>query len=145
MGAHIYPQRSGTLGEIIYEAMQRQNRVMALGMDTPLLTVGELQKAMMRDDLCIGPAEDGGYWSITASRPTKQLFQGIPWSESGVLTHTIQRAKEENLRPFLLQTHYDIDTLSDLKRLLQDSNTPSPLSHSLQERIDHYARGSHPS
>ena len=143
LGATLYPQENKPLGDVIYTAMNRYDRVIVLGMDSPLISTHEIQCALERDDLCIGPAEDGGYWCLAASNPPKILFQDIPWSQSTVLSTTIQRAKDENLSPFFLQTHYDIDTLADLKRLLLDPNTPPPLSHSLQERIDHYARGSY--
>lgn len=75
-------------------------------------------------DLVFGPAEDGGYYLVALKRVWGELFSGLPWSSSGLLTASIERAKGLHLGVSLLPVWYDIDTAADLKRpgLLHENN-----------------------
>jgi uncharacterized protein len=91
-----------------------------VGMDTPQLTPGLLLDglaALTRPDVdaVLGPATDGGYWSIGLADPTlaERVFAGIPMSEPA--TCAVQR---ERLRMLGLRIHEqppltDIDTFAD--------------------------------
>jgi len=134
-GCCVYPQQGASLSEIIHAALQRANRVIALGMDMPLLNAQHLGDVMNKNELIFGPAEDGGYWMIAANKPPTNLFSEIEWSTSAVLQQSIERAQELNIPYSLDQIHYDIDTAVDLQRLLRDPLLP----FSLHTRISHYA------
>jgi glycosyltransferase A (GT-A) superfamily protein (DUF2064 family) len=70
-------------------------------------------------DLVLGPAADGGYYLIGATRAgaRRALFSAIPWSTAGVLRTTFARAIALGLRTRLLPWWYDIDEASDLALL----------------------------
>ena len=140
LGADLYQQPMGSLGKIIYEALHRFTRTVALGMDMPLLKVEHLHQAFSQNDICIGPAEDGGYWCIAATHPPKELFENIDWSTEYVLEQTLAQIKKTQIKKyahpvFFLETQYDIDTYDDLVRLLTHPSLPP----SLHKRITAYA------
>lgn len=89
-----------------------------VGMDTPQLTPALLSAGMrtlMRPDVdaVLGPAADGGYWSIGLRQPCAEVFAGVPMSEP--TTCLAQRARLADLglavsgQPVLL----DVDTFED--------------------------------
>lgn len=86
--------------------------VIAIGGDCPELDAACLERAadaLRRADLVLGPANDGGYYLIGLNRPTPQLFEQIEWSSPRVLTQTLARAAQSELRCELLETKTDID------------------------------------
>jgi rSAM/selenodomain-associated transferase 1 len=135
LGCTLFSQNNTDLGHIIHRALHRADRVIAMGMDMPLVSVEELNDAMRQKTIVFGAAEDGGYWLIAASRPTKRIFEDITWSTSSVLKQSISRCREVNVRYSLIQTHYDIDTAADFRRLCSDPLLPL----SLHNRIQRYA------
>jgi len=134
-GCSLYPQQQKSLSHIIHTALQRADRVIALGMDMPLIQPQQLIRIIHKPELIFGPADDGGYWMIAANRPPIELFLDIEWSTSVVLHQSIKRAQELNIHHSLDQIHYDIDTAADLQRLLVDPLLPP----SLYQRISPYA------
>ena len=135
MGCTLYEQIHHDLGSIIHRALHRADRVVALGMDMPLVTAAEINHAMNKKELIFGPAEDGGYWLIAATKPTQKIFTNIDWSTDRVLAQSIQQCQNNNISFSFAPTHYDIDTFTDLTRLLHDPLLPS----SLHNRIHSYA------
>ena len=135
MGCILFQQPIAPLGDIIFHALHRADRVMALGMDSPLVSPTEIIQVMQQQETVFGPAEDGGYWMIAANKPPQCIFQNISWSTNLVLEQSIARCKEADIVYSLAQTHYDIDTPQDLNRLLNDPLLP----HSLRTRIQQYA------
>jgi rSAM/selenodomain-associated transferase 1 len=89
-----------------------------VGMDTPQLTPALLSAGMRRlmrpdVDAVLGPAADGGYWSIGLRQPCAEVFAGVPMSEP--TTCAAQRARLADLglavsgQPVLR----DVDTFDD--------------------------------
>ena len=128
-------QKDGDLGTKIGYEMNRYPRCVVLGSDTPFFLISEIQNALYSTDLVLGPSEDGGYWLIAMNKPHKNLFENISWSTPQVLSQTLQNAKHLQYPVHLLSKRYDIDTHSDLQKLLSDTNIP----HSLKQRILPYA------
>ena len=97
---------------------------MLIGSDLPELSIENLGKALEsldRNDMTIGPAGDGGYWSIGFSKKliyplTSWPFTGIPWGTSAVFDETLKKAKIEKISTSILPINKDIDYLSDLER-----------------------------
>lgn len=135
LGCSLYPQKHHDLGKVIHQALHRADRVLAMGMDMPLITKQELLEALHRKNVVFGPAEDGGYWLIAASRPKMCIFDCIDWSTERVLKQSVQQCRMNNIHFSFVQTHYDIDTFTDFFRLLHDPLLPTPLYH----RIKKYA------
>ena len=135
LGCTLYEQVHHDLGSIIHRALHRADRVVAMGMDMPLITPAEIHDAIHRKEVVFGPAEDGGYWLIAATKPIKEIFVDIDWSTDRVLAQSTRRCQDNNIAFSFAPTHYDIDTVADLMRLLHDPLLPS----SLHNRIHSYA------
>ena len=98
-------------------------QVVIIGTDAPTLPQSIYQDAFtsLKDhDLVLGPALDGGYYLIGLTRPVPELFAGIPWSTDQVLSRTQQKAGELGLAIGLLKEWHDIDTIDDLRWLIDD-------------------------
>ena len=88
-----------------------------VGMDTPQLTAGRLTRALEAlaapVDAVLGPATDGGYWTIGLQSADRRVFEGVPMSSS--LTCVAQRARLDSLgmRVAELEELRDVDTIDD--------------------------------
>ena len=88
-----------------------------IGSDSPTLPLEYVDRAfeeLAHRPLVLGPATDGGYYLIGQSGAGRAVFRDIDWSTSRVLQQTIQRARQLQLSPALLDPWYDVDTLDDL-------------------------------
>ena len=101
-----------------------------IGSDIPLLTPDHFDEA--RETLStagavvLGPADDGGYYLIGMRRVHAELFEGIAWGTSSVLTDTLRIAERAGIEARLIRAAYDVDTIEDLQRLEDDLRTASP-------------------
>lgn len=73
-----------------------------------------------RHDLVLGPATDGGYYLIGLNKPQPGLFENIAWGSSSVLEKTLNKARRNQIRFYLLRRLHDIDRPEDLKYLDED-------------------------
>jgi hypothetical protein len=71
-------------------------------------------------DLVLGPALDGGYYLIGLTRPAPELFAGVPWSTDQVLPLTRKKAADLGLTVGLLKEWRDVDTIDDLRWLIDE-------------------------
>jgi rSAM/selenodomain-associated transferase 1 len=120
-------QRGATLGDRMYRGMRDLlgfgfEAVVMIGSDLPTLPsvhVGAALDILARrpDVLVLGPAEDGGYYLIGVTRPDPQLFERIPWGTSQVLEYTCKAAEALGMTVEKISQWYDVDSLSDLRRL----------------------------
>ena len=101
-----------------------------VGSDIPLLTAGHFDEARetlsTADGVVLGPADDGGYYLIGMRRVYAQLFEGVAWGTSSVLTDTLRAADRSGIEARLIRAAYDVDTIEDLQRLEDDLRTASP-------------------
>ena len=79
-------------------------------------TLKELQK----NDLILGPSNDGGYWLIGLSEKimTKHLylpFINIKWGSGYVLQNTIDNFANKKLKYSFLHKKIDVDTIIDIE------------------------------
>jgi glycosyltransferase A (GT-A) superfamily protein (DUF2064 family) len=92
-----------------------------------------------REQIVIGPSDDGGYYLIGMRRPHSRLFQDIEWSTKRVLEQTIDRAHEIGFEPVMLPTFYDIDDHATLRRLcselLEQCNGAAPATREFLEQL----------
>ena len=68
-----------------------------------------------------GPALDGGYYLIGLTQPRPELFTDIAWSTDRVLATTQEKAAGLGLKTALLPPWRDVDTIEDLKALMDAS------------------------
>lgn len=122
---NYFEQCAGDLGEKISHAFDRAfskgaNKAIIIGTDSPGLPLNTLQQAFEKldeYDLTVGPTYDGGYYLIgLKGKPRPELFSGIAWSTSSVLSQTLLKAKGLTLSFHLLPKYFDIDTPEDLKK-----------------------------
>ena len=116
----MIPQADADLGERLKQffTQARQHgfaRIVAIGTDSPTLPVAWVEQAfalLENHEVVIGPALDGGYYLIGASKELP-LFEAIPWSSSRVLAATVERLQTGDARLALLPPWYDVDTVDD--------------------------------
>ena len=116
------PQSGGDLGERLSGTFLRltalgYRRAVVIGSDSPTLPVAILRAAFgtlrLDADVVLGPAEDGGYYLVGASRPVAELFRGIPWGTPGVLEATVAPFPQVSYRLELAESY---QAARDLKR-----------------------------
>jgi rSAM/selenodomain-associated transferase 1 len=73
-----------------------------------------------REDVIIGPSDDGGYYLIGMRRPQPRLFEAINWSTDRVCAQTLERAAEIGLGVRPLPACYDVDDRRTLHRLCSE-------------------------
>lgn len=104
--------------------------VLLLGADHPGLPKEYLVRAVCclragKDEVVLGPTEDGGYYLIGMARLHPELFEkGIPWGTAEVLEVTRRKAKERGLSVKLLPPWFDIDRPEDLAHLRKPGDAP---------------------
>jgi uncharacterized protein len=115
------PQGEGDLGKRLLRAFEEafergSRRVVVIGSDCPGITPEDIHHAwtaLLRNELVLGPACDGGYWLIGLNRLLPELFEGISWSTAGVLGQTESRAHTAGASWIRLRELSDIDTVED--------------------------------
>ena len=115
------PQPEGDLGTRMAHAfgvmLADAKAAAIIGTDCPGITariVADAFEALRDHDLVLGPATDGGYYLIGLRRPVPDLFDGMPWGTSKVLSETLARAQRLGLGVHLLPPLDDVDEPDDL-------------------------------
>jgi hypothetical protein len=124
-------QQGKDLGErmnhALTAALSRYESAILIGCDCPSLKPEHLSQALQTlndgSDAVIAPAEDGGYVLVGLNTPQPSLFQAINWSTPSVMTETRQRAVIHSLKLHELAMQWDVDTIEDWLRYLDDANS----------------------
>jgi rSAM/selenodomain-associated transferase 1 len=118
--------------------------VVIIGSDCPELSVELLQRAagaLRNASVVIGPACDGGYWTVGTRDPGLDLFSGIPWSSADTFRQTVARLEELGCDWLELDRLQDLDTLHDLEALATRGRTPMDLLKALERAVGCSDRG----
>lgn len=136
-GLPVLEQQGRELGTRLDFAMRhglaRHRRVVIVGADVYSLHAAYLQqalKALQTSEIVIGPAQDGGYVLVGASRSLPVVFQDIPWGTAEVMGATLDRLLSNMISFELLPERWDIDTLDDIRR-----HAPALLDEIDQDRL----------
>jgi rSAM/selenodomain-associated transferase 1 len=150
--ARYAPQCQGDLGArlsaaagLIAPAAARIGRppssVMFLGVDSPDVPAAALHRVaemLISHEVVIGPADDGGYWSV-ALQPhvdADRLFAAIEWSSGRECNQTIARARALGYKVGLADRWDDVDHPGDLRRLLERlRDSADPQDRALLDRL----------
>lgn len=92
-------------------------QVVVIGTDCPDLSHEILSNAwreLVRNDVVLGPATDGGYYLIGVNQPDIRLFLGVDWGTENVLRQTMERCREMQFTVGLLHPLTDIDEAENL-------------------------------
>ena len=103
--------------------------LLIIGTDCAVLAPGHLQEAarsLLTHDVCLIPAEDGGYVLIGMRTMIPEVFQEVAWSTSAVLAQTLSRCALAGASVAQLPTLWDIDEPADWQRwqAMLGTNTP---------------------
>jgi rSAM/selenodomain-associated transferase 1 len=98
--------------------------VVLVGSDVPALPPDVVPHAFRAlrhspDAVVLGPARDGGYYLIGATRTPTHLFSGMRWSEAHVFDETCRRAARAGIDVVRIAEGWDVDTVNDLRALLK--------------------------
>lgn len=122
-GLRCEVQGDGDLGQRMAGAFSRRfdegaGRVVLIGSDCPGANRHRLRDAVEqlgRAPVVLGPAEDGGYWTIGQRAPGCDCFTGVPWSSPDTLEATRQRLRSEDVPWLELDTLADVDDAKSLR------------------------------
>ena len=105
-----------------------ERRTVLIASDSPQLGLEAIVEAfarLNRDDLVLGPTEDGGYYLVGVRTPTDseaalpwEALAGVRMSTGTVLDEIVSRAGDLGLKMSLLAPTFDIDEAADLARLI---------------------------
>lgn len=118
-----YQQKGNDLGERMHNAfedafLKGYKKVVIIGSDLFHLKsnhIEEAYKQLDKNDIVIGPAEDGGYYLLGMKNLHSQVFKNKKWGTSTVLQDTLQDLKHINVH--LLEELNDIDIYDDIKNI----------------------------
>lgn len=130
----LFKQDGRSLGERLIHAFgmafgRGSQHVVIIGSDSPTLPktyIEQAFQALKETDVVLGPAMDGGYYLIGLSRPCLKLFEDVSWSTDQVFERTAQNAQSLRYSLKVLPSHYDIDTIDDLRTLHKELLVPGP-------------------
>ncbi len=118
-GLEIIRQRGALFSERLGHAFEDvDGPALLVGMDTPQLTPALLDDglaALLRFDAVLGPALDGGYWSVGLRRADRDVFRGVPMSAGDTLRHQRRRLRRLGLAVYEQPPLRDVDTIADAR------------------------------
>ncbi len=104
-------------------SLKTKRNIIMIGTDLPdfcHMDILDTLKKLKKNDLILGPSNDGGYWLIAFSERllTTDLylpFINIKWSREDVLKQTIKNFSLMNLKHDFLHRKIDIDRINDIE------------------------------
>jgi rSAM/selenodomain-associated transferase 1 len=120
-GFELIPQQGTGLGERLGAALVAAGGpALVVGMDTPQLTPALLAHATRRlsapgVDAVLGPALDGGYWTIGLRAPDPAVFEGVPMSSPRTCAVQRRRLGQLGMSVGSLPRLRDVDTIEDAR------------------------------
>ena len=108
-------ERMGNAFSSSYEEGYRS--VVIIGSDCPELDSDIIEQAFVelnKSDVVIGPSADGGYYLLGMNTFIPEIFEGIKWSSTDVLSQTKEKLDKSGYSFKELQVLNDIDTEEDL-------------------------------
>jgi len=118
-GFEVFAQRGRGLDERLAAAWEHAGGPgLQIGMDTPQITGELLDSCLERLDspratALLGPACDGGWWSIGLDKPDPNVFIGVPMSTASTGREQQRRLVELGHDPVILPTLRDVDYVED--------------------------------
>ncbi|WP_075340386.1 TIGR04282 family arsenosugar biosynthesis glycosyltransferase [Tenacibaculum agarivorans] len=116
-----FQQEGDDLGERMQNAFQKAfsngyNKVAIIGSDLFDLTPNHITKAfeeLDRNDIVLGPAEDGGYYLLASKKVHPKIFSNKEWGTSSVRKETLNDLEKESVH--LLPMLNDVDVVEDIQ------------------------------
>lgn len=118
-GLEIVPQHGYGLAQRLANAFSDVGGpALLVGMDTPQLRVDLLAdglSALASHDAVLGPALDGGYWSIGLRVADGAAFDGVPMSSPHTFGCQRRRLTQLGLKTYEQPALCDVDTIADAR------------------------------
>jgi uncharacterized protein len=127
-GLDVIPQRGDGLAERLAAAFEDVGGpALLVGMDTPQLTPALLSDGIRAlsapaVDAVLGPAQDGGYWSVGLKRHAGSAFAGVPMSAPSTCAAQRARLRELGLRVHAAPPLRDVDTIEDARAVAGEAD-----------------------
>ena len=126
-GLEVLTQRGDGLADRLANAFADLGEGgLLIGMDTPQVTPAQLTASLRAlhspgVEAVLGPAVDGGWWSIGLRTPDASAFRGVPMStpSTGAAQHA--RLQGLGLRTVLLPSLRDVDDFDDAVAVARDA------------------------
>ncbi len=129
------PQNGADLGERMKNSFtdvftKGFQRAVLIGSDSPDLPEKYIEQAfsiLQTQDIVLGPTIDGGYYLIGFNKNTftPGVFEDMPWGKQMVFQKTSMKIKQAHCSLGLLPIWSDVDTIADLKHLIQRAENTS--------------------
>jgi uncharacterized protein len=121
-------QQGADLGERLHHAFREcledgYREIIVLGSDSPHLPAAYVIRAfdeLGKAEVVVGPARDGGYYLLGATRLHTVLLNDMPWGTSQLYRETVRRARREGISISSLPAWYDVDLPESVVQLWQD-------------------------
>jgi rSAM/selenodomain-associated transferase 1 len=115
----VVAQCNGDLGDRLAHGFETLGPGVIVGMETPhaCTDLESMFAALDRGDDALGPALDGGYWSIGLARVDRRAFEGVAWSTSTTFADQQRRLVELERTVAVVHAARDIDTFDDVRAL----------------------------
>ena len=121
-------QQGADLGERLHHAFREcfedgYREIIVLGSDSPHLPAAYVIRAfdeLGKAEVVVGPARDGGYYLLGATRLHTALLNDMPWGTSQLYRETVRRARREGIPIASLPAWYDVDLPESVTQLWQD-------------------------
>jgi len=121
-------QKGNDLGERLQHAFEdclgdESREIVVVGSDSPHLPTAYVARAfeeLGRAEIVLGPARDGGYYLLGASRLHPALLSNMPWGTSQLYRETVRRARKEGIPIASLPAWYDVDLPEAVVQLWQE-------------------------
>jgi uncharacterized protein len=126
-GFELIEQRGNGLAERLASAFDDVDEpALLVGMDTPQLTPellidGTRALERPRVDAVLGPACDGGYWSIGLKAPDRDVFAHVPMSSPSTCPEQRARIAQLGLTLHEQPRLRDVDTIDDAYAVARDA------------------------
>ncbi len=128
-GVGVVAQAEGTLGDRMQDAFASlfkagARAVALIGSDVPEIAPATVTSAFEilehePGSIVLGPADDGGYYLIGATR-VPAVFEGITWGTADVLAQTMAAAAASGQAVLFVDALGDVDTPDDLQRVVRE-------------------------
>lgn len=109
----------------VSEAFARgHSQIVQIGTDTPQMQAHSIEEAFhaLEDhDMGLGPAQDGGYYLLSLSRPAIEIYEGVVMGRDRVFKKMEANARSQSMKIQILPEWIDVDTHDALVSLERDA------------------------
>ena len=115
-------------------AERGEDRVVLIASDSPQIDLAVIHEAfseLERNELVLGPVEDGGYYLI-GMRGWHDVFKGVAMTTANAMAQVVARAQALHLSVALVDALFDVDEAGDLERLAVMARVRPDLLHTRQ-------------